>query len=317
MINPLNGSWRPIRGVVALALSGCVALAGDGLPRPAVAAGASAPQPIRVVAAENFYANVAAQIGGRYVSTLGIMNNPQVDPHTYESSPADANAVGAADVVIQNGLGYDAFMDKLEAASPNTARSVIDVGARLGYRVGYNWHLWYLPSTMPRVAALIADELARRDPAHRELFLARAHAFVRSLTPWTTLIARVRARFAGTPVATTEPLTDHFTDAAGLHVLTPATFEQAIQQGNDPSPQDVLVMRRLLSDRKVRVLLYDQQSVEPLTVQLLGLARAHHVPIVGMYETEPLSKSYQQWMLAEMSALERALSKGVSTERIL
>lgn len=277
---------------------------------------AVAARPIRVVAAENFYANVAAQIGGRYVSTLGIMNNPTIDPHTYESSPADANAVGAADVVIQNGLGYDAFMSKLEGASPNSGRRVIDVGARLGYKVGYNWHLWYLPQTMPRVAALIADTLARRDPAHRTFFWANARAFVHSLTPWTALIAQVRVRFARVPVATTEPLTDHFTDAAGLHVLTPATFEQAIQQGNDPSPQDVQVMRHLLSDRKVRVLLYDQQSIEPLTVQLLVLARAHHVPIVGMYETEPLSKSYQQWMLAEMSALELALARGVSTERI-
>ncbi|HWE64725.1 MAG TPA: zinc ABC transporter substrate-binding protein [Chloroflexota bacterium] len=133
----------------------------------------------------------------------------------------------------------------------------------------------------------------RRDPAHRALYQANERAFVRSLTPWTDLIA------AGTPVATTEPLTDHFTDAAGMRVLTPPPFQAGIQADNDPSPQDVRRMRDLLTGRKVRALLYDQQSVEPLTVQLLGLARAHQVPIVGMYETEPLSKSYQQWMLAE------------------
>lgn len=306
-----------MRGTALLVGAGMLlAMVAPGGGTSAVAASDRAARTIRVVAAENFYADVALQIGGRYVSAIGIMNNPSVDPHTYESSPTDANAIGAADVVIQNGIGYDAFMEKLEAASPRRARTVIDIGARLGYGAGYNWHLWYKPTTMPRVAALLAEEFSRRDPVHTASYLANQRAFIRSLIPWKAAIARVRTRFSGTPVATTEPLTDWFTDSTGLRVATPATFEAAIQSGNDPSPQDVRAMRELLIGRQVRVLLYDQQSVEPLTVRLLDLARTWHIPIVGMYETEPLSKRYQGWMLAEVTALDLALSRGVSTEHI-
>jgi zinc/manganese transport system substrate-binding protein len=281
-------------------------------PRHASAAG----RVITVVASTNVYEDVIAQLGGSHVKVIGILSNPNTDPHTYESSTADARAVAGATLVVQNGLGYDDFMSKLESASPNANRVVIDVGKTLGYKVGDNPHIWYNPATMPRVATLVVAALSRQDPQDKAIFQARLATFDRSLKPWTDLIAQVRRRYAGTPVAITEPVFGYAANALGLKILTPPSFALAIQEGNDPAPQDVQVEKSLFTGNKVTVFFYNQQAVAPITVTLLGLARAHHIPIVGVYETRPLAKTYQQWMLVEIQATLKALSTGVSTERI-
>lgn len=271
---------------------------------------------IQAVGAENFYANVIQQIGGRHVAALGIISNPATDPHSYESSTTDAAAVARASLIVQNGLGYDAFMQKLAAASPNKARTVIDVGQVFGRKAGDNPHQWYDPATMPRVAGLVAAVLARLDPADRETFQANLRRFDASLKPWIAHIAALRRRYKGAPIAVTEPVFGYAAQAVGLRVLTPRSFQLAIQEGNDPAPQDVQAVQNLLIQQKVKVFLYNLQAVEPITERLLGLARAHHIPIVGVYESMPLSSTYQSWMEAELNALDLALSHGRSTERI-
>ncbi len=275
-----------------------------------------APRVVRAVAAENFYADVVRQLGGSHVTVVGIISNPSTDPHTYESSTADAEAVSAAGLVVRNGLGYDAFMQKLEAASPRAGRTTIDVGAALGYKTGDNPHLWYDPATMPRVAALVGAQLARLDPADKATFAANLRRFDASLTPWIRHVAALRARYRGAPVAVTEPVFGYAARAIGLTVATPLSFQLAVQEGNDPSPQDVQAEKNLLSGNRVKVFLYNQQAVEPLTVQLLALARARRIPIVGVYESMPPAKTYQTWMEAEIGALDRALGRGISTEKI-
>jgi zinc/manganese transport system substrate-binding protein len=282
--------------------------------RPAAAA---RPIVLRAVGSTNVYADVIQQIGGSHVSVTGILSNPNADPHTYESSTADATAVEQATLIVENGLGYDAFMNKLENASPNRGRVVIDAGSALGHRDGDNPHIWYNPATMPRVAALIAAALGRQDPADKRLFAAHLRAFDRSLKPWTDLISVVRKRFAGTPVAITEPVFGYAANALGFKILTPNSFAMAIMQGNDPAPQDVLAEQDLFTRNEVKVFFYNQQAVAPITVRLLALARAHHIPIVGVYETKPRDKTYQQWMLAEVQATYTALTRGTSTEHIL
>lgn len=271
---------------------------------------------IHAVGAEGFYADVIKQIGGSHVTVTAIISNPSTDPHTYESSTTDAAAVTRADLVVQNGLGYDAFMGKLEAASPSAGRVVIDVGAALGYRMGANPHLWYNPATMPRVAALIAAELARRAPKDRAMFQANLRAFDRSLERWTARIAALRRRFKGTPVAVTEPVFGYAAAALGLDVLTPYSFQLAVMEGNDPSPQDVQTEQNLFTHNRVKVFIYNQQAIVPITVNLLSLAKAHHIPVVGVYESMPPGKTYQGWMIDELDALNRALNRGVSTERM-
>jgi zinc/manganese transport system substrate-binding protein len=271
---------------------------------------------LQVVASTNVYAGVIAQLGGSHVQVTGILSNPNTDPHTYESSTADASAVARATLILQNGLGYDDFMQKLEAASPNARRTVIDVGKTLGYRTGDNPHIWYSPTTMPRIAPAIVVALARQDPADAATFRANLKTFDASLRPWTALLAQVKQRYSGTPVAITEPVFGYAVQAMGLKILTPDAFALAIMEGNDPSPQDVQVEKGLFTGNRVKVFFYNQQAVAPITVTLLGLARAHHIPIVGVYETRPPAKTYQQWMLAEVQATQRALATGASTEQM-
>lgn len=297
------------RGLVAALLLGSAL----GAPRERASAAGTV---IDVVASTNVYGDITSQLGGSHVKVTAILSNPNTDPHTYESSTADARAVARATLVVQNGIGYDDFMGKLEAASPNGRRVVIDVGTALGHKQGDNPHLWYDPSTMPRIASLIVSALARQDLADAAAFRARLKSFDASLRPWTDLLARVRRRYAGTPIAVTEPVFGYAAQAMGLKVLTPNTFAQAIMEGNDPSPQDVQVEKGLLTGNKAKAFFYSQQAVAPIALTLLGLAHGHHIPIVGVYETKPLSKTYQQWMLAEIQATQKALANGVSTEKI-
>jgi len=224
--------------------------------------------------------------------------------------------VASAQIVVRNGLGYDSFIDKLDNASPSSTRVLIDVGQVFGRKTGDNPHQWYDPATMPRVASLVAAQLSRLDPADKETFQANLRAFDASLSVYTSRIAALRKRFAGTPIAVTEPVFGYAAAAVGLTVLTPHSFQLAIQEGNDPSPQDVQTEENLLTSNRVKMFAYNQQAVAPITTKLLPLARAHHIPVIGVYETMPLSKTYQGWMVAEMQAVDLALSHGVSTETI-
>jgi len=271
---------------------------------------------VQAVGAENEYANVIKQIGGSHVSVLGIISDPTTDPHTYESSIKDAGAVARAQLIVQNGVGYDDFMGHLEAASPSKNRTVVDVGSMLGYKNGVNPHLWYKPTTMTQVAAKIASTLAVYDPTDKAVFNANLTTFVSSLAPWKAALNTLHRRYAGTPVAVTEPVFDYTLQVAGLTILTPHAFALAIQEGNDPSPQDAQTEANLLSQKKVKALFYNQQAVEAVTKKLLGIARAQRIPIVGVYETMPRARDYQSWMMAEVTAVSKALGQGVSTEQI-
>jgi zinc/manganese transport system substrate-binding protein len=273
---------------------------------------------IVAVGAENEYANVISQIGGKYMHVTAILDNPNTDPHTFESSPSVSQTVGGAQLVVQNGLGYDSWMSKIEAAAPNPQRKVIDVQALLHLPDSTpNPHLWYAPATMPAVARAIAAGLSSLRPAHAAVFRANLARFDASLRPWYQALARFRAAYPGTPVATTEPVGDYMLQAAGARNLTPLGFQADVMNGVDPSPQDVSLQDSLLSGHKVRVLLYNQQVTDTLTQSFLGTARKYGIPVVGLYETMPAPGfSYQSWMLAEVRALQRAVADKITTARL-
>jgi len=302
---------RGLAAAIAVAAVAAVAagvlLAGTGAPAaPAAVAG----DRIQVVAAESQYASILAQVGGRYVQATGIMSNPNVDPHTFEASTLVAREVAGARLIVQNGLGYDAFMNQIENASPNAQRIVITVAGALGYGPHtLNPHLWYSPATMPRVAALVASALATIAPRRAAYFRANASRFTASLAPWKAALTRLETAFHGAPVAVTEPVADDLLQAAGLSIRTPWPFQAAVMNGTDPSPEAVAAETRLLSDgpAKVRVFVYNQQAVDATTQRLLALAKAHHIPVVGVYETMPPGDDYQTWMVAETNALYNAL----------
>ena len=297
---------------VAVLASACSSASG------AATSGSSAGDAIVAVGAENEYANVIAQVGGKYVQASAIMSNPNTDPHTFEASPSVAREVSAAQLVVQNGVGYDTFMNTIEKAAPNSARKVIVVQNLLGLPADTpNPHLWYKPDTMPAVANAIAADLAALQPAHASYFKASAAAFITSLNTWDNAIAAFKAKYPDTPVATTEPVADYMLQAAGADNLTPFAFQADIMNGTDPSAQDVAVERSLFTQHKVKVFLYNQQVTDTLTESFITLAQQNHVPVVGVYETMPAPGfNYQSWMLTEVQDLQKAVADHISTEHL-
>ena len=273
---------------------------------------------INAIGAENEYANVLGQIGGQYVSVSSILNNPNTDPHTYEASPSVAEEVSAAQLIIQNGLGYDDFMKSIESGSPNSGRKVIVVQQLLGLPDGTpNPHLWYSPTTMPKVAQAIATDLAALQPGHASYFQAQLAKFTTSMQPWLDAIASFKATYPGTPVATTEPVADYMLEAMGTDNLTPFAFQADIMNGVDPAPQDISLENGFFSNHAVKVFCYNQQVVDTLTTSIRLNAVKAGVPIVGVYETMPTpGYTYQSWMLAELQAIQKAVTQGVSTEHL-
>jgi zinc/manganese transport system substrate-binding protein len=274
---------------------------------------------IAAVGAENEYANVIAQIGGRYVKATAIESNPNTDPHTFEASPSVAQTVSSAKLIVQNGVGYDDYMSKIESASANSDRKVINVQKLLGLPDSTpNPHLWYSPKTMPAVAKALVSDLSALEPAHAAYFRANATKFDASLKPWFSAIAQFRAKYPNTPVATTEPVGDYMLQAAGTDNMTPFTLQASIMNGTDPAPQNVTLQNSLFSDHKVKVFVYNQQVTDTLTQSFLKLAAQNHIPVVGVYETMPTpGYTYQSWMMAEIDALNRAVADGTSTTKLV
>ncbi len=321
---PKRGTCRPL--VVAIVTS----VAASSLAVAVPASASSAPHPLNdrfagssgraivAVGAENEYADVISQIGGRYVRASSVLNNPNTDPHTFESSPSVAELVSAAQLIVQNGVGYDTFMNKIEAASPSSKRQVITVQTLLGLPNSTpNPHLWYNPKTMPVVAKAVAAALADLEPSHRAYFSANAKAFDQSLNPWSSAIAAFKKRYSGVPVATTEPVADYMLQAMGADNLTPYSMQADIMNGVDPSPQDISLEDSLFTKHKVKAFVYNQQVVDSLTTTFRQSAQKAGIPVVGVYETMPTpGYDYQTWMVAEVSALQKAVADKISTEKL-
>jgi zinc/manganese transport system substrate-binding protein len=303
---------------------GRIAIAGlfGILPLVAAACGQSSastrPGVIDAVGAENEYADVLSQIGGKYVQVSSILNNPNTDPHTFESSPSVAEEVSSAELIVQNGVGYDSFMNKIESASPNSARKVIVVQQLLGLPNDTpNPHLWYNPKTMPAAAQAMAGALTSLQPAHAQYFQANLTRFDASLSPWFSAIKSFKAEYDGVAVATTEPVADYMLQAMGMDILTPWRLQADIMNGVDPAPQDISLEQSLFSDHKVKVFCYNQQVVDALTSSFRSAALSNGVPVVGVYETMPTpGYDYQSWMLAELNAIRGAVANGKSTQHL-
>jgi zinc/manganese transport system substrate-binding protein len=308
---PGRASRKPL--FAALGLGATLLVSACGSPSFVVRAGT-----IAVVAAENQYGNVASQIGGVDVSVASVESNPNTDPHSYEVSPDVAQEIGAAQVVIQNGIGYDDFMTKIESASPNAARRVLIVQQLLGLPDSTsNPHLWYDPVTMPKVADALAADYSALQPAHAGYFQANAATFIASLRPWLQALAEFRDQYLGTPVATTEPVADYMLIAAGANNLTPFRLQADVMNGVDPSPQDLSTQTALFTQHKVKVFVYNEQVTDTLTQSFVTAAQTARIPVLGVYETMPTPGfTYQSWMLVEVNGLSAAVAHSISTQRL-
>jgi zinc/manganese transport system substrate-binding protein len=267
--------------------------------------------PVRIVAAENFYGDVAQQLGGENVTVTSILSNPDQDPHLFEASASTARALAEANFVIYNGIGYDPWVSKLLTASKSESRDVIVVAALMQRQSGDNPHLWYDPATMPTLAKALSAELSASDPYDRAGFERRLASFLASLRPITVKISEIRQKYAGTTVTATEPIFGYMADALGLKMRNDP-FQLAVMNDTEPSAGEIASFERDLKTRTVKVLFYNSQTTDDLTARLKKLARDAHVPVVGVTETEPPGKSYQDWMMQQLDATEQALSNGSS-----
>jgi zinc/manganese transport system substrate-binding protein len=296
---------RTLLGYVALA--GLLAVAGIGL---VLSDSSSSPSggPVDVVAAENFYGDMIEQIGGDDVSVTSILSDPNADPHLFEPGTRNGLAVSRAGLVIQNGVGYDSFMQRLEDAAPNSHRVVVSMADVLGvHGADANPHLWYDVPRLPRIARAIAVGLERADPAHAADYRRGLRRFIASLAPMRRAVAALHAEDGGRAVAYTEPVPGYLLAAAGIPSRTPEAFARAIENGSDPTPQAVGAMTGLFTNHRVAVLLYNAQTVSPVTTRIQDAARRAGIPVVGVTETLPPGMTFQQWQLSQISALERAL----------
>lgn len=276
---------------------------------PAVApVSARAATSINVVAAENFYGDVARQIGGGAVAVRSILGNPDEDPHLFEASPSVARALAAARIVIYSGSNYDPWMAKLIVAAGGRGRQAIVVSELLGASIGDNPHIWYDPQTMPALATVLAADLGAADPADAAGFQQRLTRFRQSMKPIDDRIAALRARLEGTPVTATEPVFGCMLAALGMRVRN-ARFQLAVMNNTEPSAADVARFEDDLRNHKVRLLVYNSQAFDPLAARMVDIAKASHLPVVAVTETEPPGMQYQAWMAQALDAVDRALPK--------
>ncbi len=312
----------PNKSLIPARLSLIVALVLSGLTAAVFTTGSasagSKPSLIIAIGAENEYANVLSQIGGKYVSVSAILKNPNTDPHTFEASPSVAEEVSKAQLIVQNGVGYDSFMNNIEAASPNSKRQLIVVQHVLDLPTDTpNPHLWYKPTTMPAVAKAMVKDLDKLAPSHSAYFGANLKSFDASLDPWFAAIAAFKSKYPHTPVAVTEPVADYLLQAMGARILTPFVFQADIMNGVDPAPEDITLEENYFTKHEAKFFCYNQQVVDALTTSIRQIATKAHVPVVGVYETMPTPGfDYQSWMLAETRAIESAVTSHRSTQKL-
>ena len=300
-----------LAGGSLVVLTGCGASTSGNGTNSANNAASATGSTLQVVAAEPQYGNIVQEIGGSQVTVYTVINNPNTDPHDYQAGTNDAKQVAAANLVVQNGLGYDSFMNQLESSSPNQNRKVVEAGQVLGGTAGVtNPHIWYQPGAMAKVAQSIETDLVALRPSQKALFSANLAKFTQSLQPWQQEIQQVKQKFSGSPVAVTEPVADDMLEAAGLSIKTPSAFETAVMNGTDASPQSVAQEQGLLTHHEVKMLVYNEQATDSVTTSLLSLAKTNHIPVVPVYETMPRGTTYAQWMLSETKEIYGILNNG-------
>lgn len=264
---------------------------------------------IHVVAAENTWGSILAQLGGRRVLATSLIDNVNIDPHLYVTDARDAAAVARASLIIENGASYDTFMARLISTGGVAGRRIIDIQRLLGFNgAEVNPHFWYDLPRIDGVAKSITNALESIDPGSRSYFQARLSSFYSSMTPVLKEVKLLKTRFAGAKVAYTERLPGYLLQATALVNETPSGFARSIEDGSEPSPHDTELMQHLITNGTLRLLLYNTQTVSPTTTAIKLLARQHHIPIVGISEMMPPKfHSFPSWQLSQLRSIEKAL----------
>jgi zinc/manganese transport system substrate-binding protein len=286
---------------------------GDGLPlvgQPGPQINGPCPaSPVRVLAVENFYASLVNEIGGQCVQTTTILSDPDADPHEFQPAATDVRAYQGTQLVIENGLGYDDFSDKI-MGTLSTQPAVVRAGDVLGLQVGANPHVWYSAGYVDQIRAAIVARLKALDPQAAAYFDAQSAALDQEFATYHNLINQIASRYGGTPVGATESIFVDMGYTTGLNVVSPPELMQAVAEGNDPTARDVATFQNQITNHQIKVLVYNTQTVTSLTEQLKLMAQQNNVPIVGVSETMPLgAQTFQGWQANELELLLQALQK--------
>ena len=272
----------------------------------ATAQAQTASGPLKVVAAENFYGSIAAQIGGANVAVSNIISNPDQDPHAFEATPGQVRQVADAKIVVLNGGHYDEWMEKLLKAAPRKDRITVSAAKIINAKHGGNPHLWYAPATMPAVAKAIAAAFTKADAAHATDYAANLDKTLADLERVTQRVGQLREKHKGKPVTATEPVFGLMAQAIGL-TMRNEKFQLALMNESEPSARDIAAFESDLKTGKVKALIYNSQVSEKLSERLVKIANDSKVPVVGVTETMPADKSFVDWMLGQLDALDKAL----------
>ena len=298
-----------VGAVTALAVSACSTTAPGGTSSTASGAG----RKIVVVAAENFWGSVAAQLGGSKVTETSIITNPQTDPHSYEPTAADARTIAGAQLFIQNGIGYDtAWAPGLVSANPNSARTVLTVGDVLGLKDGDNPHQWYSHTSVYAIIDAITAAYQKLDPADAAYFAQQKTTFENTtLAEYNQLETTIKTKYANTPIGASESIVSPLADSLGLDMLTPYSFLKDISEGTDPTTADKAEIDQQIKNKQIKVYVYNSQNSTPDIQAQVTLARQEGIPVTTVTETlSPAGDSFQQWMVSELQGLEKALAEG-------
>jgi zinc/manganese transport system substrate-binding protein len=289
-------------------LAGC-STAGPTSPTSAGASGAS--RTINIVAAENFWGSIAAQLGGSRVKVTSIINSPDADPHDYEPTAADGRAIAESDLVLINGIGYDTWASKLAAANPNPRRTDLTVGSLLGVPDGGNPHRWYNPDDVQQVIDQLVADYQRLDPADSAYFTRQQQMFeTTALASYKRVVADIKSKYRGTPVGASESIFAMLAPALGLDLLTPSGFLKAISEGTDPTAADKKTIDEQIASGAIKVYVYNSQNATPDIQTQIKAARSHGIPVTTITETlTPAGASWEQWQTAQLTTLKAALAR--------
>lgn len=263
--------------------------------------------PISVVAAENFYGDIVQQIGGKHVTVMSILVNPNQDPHLFEASASTARLLSRAKLIVYNGAGYDPWMEKLLSATDSQGRTIVVVASLIHKAVGDNPHFWYDPATMPALAKEIAARLSAEDDQHRADYESNLQKFLHSLDPLNQKILTMRSTYRGLQVTATEPVFGYMAQALGL-TMRNQKFQIAVMNNTEPSASSVVAFEADLTTRRVKALFYNRQVADVSVTRLMRIAKGAHVPVIGITETEPVNMRYQDWMMNQLQAIDVALA---------
>lgn len=315
---------RPSLAVIAAAAAAGLLLSGCGSAEPGANDGGGGGS-VEVVASTNVYGDLARTIGGERVEVTSIIDRMSQDPHSYEATARDKLAISGADLLVENGGGYDAFMHQLAddtgkdhdfiitAAALSKVEGAPEAGEHAdepaagheGHNHGeFNEHVWYDLPTASAVADKIADRLGTLDPEHAAEFNANAEAFQKRVDALQRQLDEVAAKVSGGAVAAADPVPLHLLDAAGLKNRTPEDFIEAVEEGTDAPPTALRANMDLLKPGEVEFLAYNEQTESSQTQQLRKAAEQAGIPVVVFTETLPEGEDYLTWMAANIKSVE-------------